>query len=132
MDVETADAVPTSPVSCKVTMRGHTMIQDKPPASGGNDEGPMASEHLLTALLGCQLSTFYKVAEKRKSEAKAAAIHADMHFDDAGDIGRIQLTWTIDGSVEDAAVDTLIRLTDKVCTISRALSCPITSSWTRA
>ncbi len=119
-------------MSCEVTMRGHTMIQDKPESSGGSDAGPMASEHLMTALLSCQLSTFHKVAAKRKADARAASIQADMHFNDAGDIDRIDLSWVFEGSADDASLDTIVRLTDKVCTISRVLSCPVAARWTRA
>lgn len=128
MDVETATAVPRSPVSCTITARDHLVVQDKPPASGGEDAGMMASELLMASLLACQLSTFAKVAAKRKADVKAKAIRAEMHFDDAGDIAKILLHWTFDGG-DAKARETLMRLTDKVCTISRALSCPIEADY---
>lgn len=124
MDIETATAVPRSPVSCIVTARDHLVVQDKPPASGGEDAGMMASELLMASLLSCQLSTFAKVAAKRKADVTVKSIRAEMHFDDAGDIGRIRLHWMFDGG-DDKTWATLTRLTDKVCTISRVLSCPI-------
>ncbi len=131
MDTETATATPTSPVSCKVEMRDHVMVQDKPAASGGRDTGPMASEHLLTALLSCQLSTFYKVAAKRNADVAAQSIRGDLHFNEAGDIDHVSLHWHIKGDAKDAAIDTIVRLTDKVCTISRVLSCPVEAAWQR-
>ncbi|MGB1586093.1 MAG: OsmC family protein [Thermoplasmatota archaeon] len=124
MDIETATAVPRSPVSCTVTARHHTAIQDKPAASGGQDEGMMASEHLLVALLSCQLSTFVKVAAKRKSDAQAVSIRGDLHFNEASDIEKVSLHWHLSGC-DDKTAATLTRLTDKVCTISRVLSCPV-------
>lgn len=132
MDIETATAVPRSPVSCTVTARHLSVVQDKPASSGGEDSGMMASEHLLVALLSCQLSTFYKVAAKRKADARAASITGDLHFDDAGDIARVALHWVFAGSADDKALETLIRLTDKVCTISRVLSCPVDADYSRA
>ncbi len=128
MDPEVATAVPRSPVSCTITARDHVVIQDKPAESGGQDMGMMASELLMASLLSCQLSTFAKVAAKRRLEAKADAIRADMHFDGAGDIERIDVHWTISG-VPDDKKETLVRLTDKVCTISRALKTPLTARW---
>ena len=44
MDVEAGTAVPRSPVSVAVVLRGHTLVQDKPPASGGKDEGQWDDE----------------------------------------------------------------------------------------
>lgn len=127
MDVETATAVPRSPVSCTVTARDHVIIQDKPQEAGGQDLGAMASEHLLVAVLSCQLSTFHKVAAKRKSAVKAQAIRGDLHFD-GGDIAKVVLHWTFEGGDEKER-ETLMRLTDKVCTISRALSCPVEAGY---
>ena len=108
--------------------RGHDVIQDKPEAFGGEDQGLMASEHLLVALLSCQLSTFVKVAAKRKSDAKAVSIRGDLHFDEAGDIGKVVLHWTLAGC-DDKTAGILTRLTDKVCTISRVLSCPVEAGY---
>jgi uncharacterized OsmC-like protein len=124
MDIETATAVPRSPVSCTVTARDHLIVQDKPPGSGGEDAGMMASELLMASLLSCQLSTFAKIAAKRKVAVSVRSIRSTMHFDEAGDIAKIDLHWTFDGA-DDTARDTLVRLTDKVCTISRVLSCPV-------
>lgn len=132
MDIETATAVPRTPVSCTITARQHSVIQDKPEASGGQDLGLMASEHLLAGLLSCQLSTFYKVAAKRKADVRAQAIRGDLHFDDAGEIAKVELHWTLDGEATDAQLDAIVRLTDKVCTISRVLSCPIEADYKRA
>lgn len=131
VDTESAVAVPRSPVSCLVTARDLEVIQDKPVASGGANEGMMASEHLLASLLACQLSTFHKVAAKRGADARALSIQGDLHFDDAGDIGGIDLAWTFEGEANDKSLDTLVRLTDKVCTISRVLSCPVMATWQR-
>lgn len=130
-DVESGHAEPTSAVGCRIKLRGHTVIQDKPPALHGNDEGPMASELLLAAMLACQLSTFQKVAAKRRSGLRPRAIEGDLHLDDAGDITNITLAWTLVGPDEaHAHADTLLRLTERTCTISRALKVPV--EWTHS
>lgn len=132
MSIEDADAVPRSAVSCTITARGHSVIQDKPADLGGQDQGPMASEYLLGSLLACQLSTFVKVAAKRRADLQAVRIHGDLHFDDRGDIERVALAWSLSGGAEDKAVETVLRLTDKACTISRALSVPVEWTYSRA
>ncbi len=130
MDVETATATARTPVSCTIQIRDHTMVQDKPAAYGGDDEGPMASEILLASLLSCQLSTFAKIKAKRGADVEAVSVRGDCHFDDAGDIGKLVVHWTLQG--DDKACATLVRLTDKVCTISRALQVPIEASFETA
>jgi organic hydroperoxide reductase OsmC/OhrA len=133
MDVETGTAVPRSAVSVAVVLRGHTLVQDKPKASGGHDEGPMASELLLAALLGCQHSTFVKVAAKRKVEAAIRDLKGEMEFKD-GDISAIRVRFHLAApeATTDAQLDTLLRLTDRTCTISRALKLPVESVYTRS
>jgi uncharacterized OsmC-like protein len=131
MDVEDAVAVPRSPVSVAVTMRGHTLVQDKPPASGGGDEGPMASELLLAALLACQHSTFVKVAAKRRLEAAVRQVQGELEFE-GGDIARGRVRFLLETSAPDEAVATALRLTDKACTISKAVRFPIESGYARA
>lgn len=123
MDVESGTAVPRSPVSATITLRGHVVIQDKPPEMGGQDLGPMASELLLASLLACQLSTFAKVAAKRRSDVAPQSIRGDIHFE-GGDIARIDVQWTF-AKGEAKELDTLTRLAEKACTISKALSVPV-------
>src|SRR5688572_11198662 len=108
MDVESATAIPLSPVSVRVQMRGHTLVQDKPPTSGGADKGPMASELLLAGLLACQHSTFHKIAAKRRTEAAVQSLEGELHFEN-GDIAaiRVRLAIAAPPSVPDSALDTL-------------------------
>ena len=133
MDVETGTAVPRSAVSVAVVMRGHTLVQDKPAASGGKDEGPMASELLLAGLLACQHSTFVKVAAKRKVEASIRDLKGEMEFAD-GDIValRVKFHVTAPAATTDQALETLLKLTDRTCTISRVLKVPVEATYTRS
>lgn len=125
MDTETGSAEPRSPVSCTLRFRDHELVQDKPEASGGEDDGVMASELLLGALLACQLSTFAKVAVKRRLDAGVKRLDGTLHFDDAGDIERVHLDWVLITDAAEKDVTTALRLTDKACTISRCLSVPV-------
>lgn len=124
MDIETASATPITKVACTITARDLQWVQDKPAEFGGEDRGPMASELLLSSLLACQLSTYAKIAEKRKVSA-SATIDGAMYLD-GNDINKIHLTWHFSEALDEKTAGTLMRLTDKVCTISRALSCPVT------
>lgn len=130
MDTETGDAVPRSAVSVSVTLRGHAIIQDKPVGSGGKDEGPMASELLLASLLGCQNSTFVKVAAKRRLDCSIVSLRGEMDFKD-GDIAALRVHYKVRCTEPDGAIETAIRLTDKTCTISRALKVPVHATFER-
>ncbi|HJQ93152.1 MAG TPA: OsmC family protein, partial [Candidatus Thermoplasmatota archaeon] len=133
MDVEAGTAVPRSAVSVAVVLRGHTLVQDKPQASGGKDEGPMASELLLAGLLACQHSTFVKVAGKRKVEATVRDIKGEMSFAD-GDIASVRVKFHLaaPAATTDQALGTVLKLTDRTCTISRALKVPIETTYSRS
>lgn len=133
VDTEVAEATPRSPVSVTVTARGHRVVQDKPAPSGGKDEGMMASELLLAGLLACQNSTFAKIAAKRRLAAAIRSLRGEMDFKD-GDIAAIRVRFVLDAGAEatDAAIETALRLTDKACTISRALKVAVEATFTRA
>lgn len=131
MDTETATAHPLSPVSVRITMRGHEVVQDKLPGSGGANQGPMASELLLAALLACQHSTFVKVAAKRRMEAQLVRLEGEMDFKD-GDIAALRVAFHLKTTGTDDQVGTVLRLTDKACTISQALKLHVEQSFTRA
>jgi len=131
MDTETATARPLSPVSVRITMRGHDLVQDKPATSGGADKGPMASELLLAGLLACQHSTFVKVAAKRRVEARIDGLSGEMEFRD-GSIVALRVAFQLATGATDEQVATLLRLTDKSCTISQVLKVPVEASFTRA
>ncbi|HLF16942.1 MAG TPA: OsmC family protein [Candidatus Thermoplasmatota archaeon] len=133
MDIEDGTATPLSPVSVELAFRGHRLVQDKPPASGGSDRGPMASEYLLGALLACQHSTFVKVAAKRRVPATPRSLRGELHFKD-GAIARITVHFDLEApaSVTDGDLGTLLRLTDRACTISQALKTPIEAAYSRS
>jgi uncharacterized OsmC-like protein len=133
MDVEAGTAVPRSPVSVAVVLRGHTLVQDKPQASGGKDEGPMASELLLAGLLACQHSTFVKVAAKRKVEATVRDVKGELAFAD-GDIVAVRVKFHLAAppATTDQAIETLLKLTDRTCTISKVLKVPIETTYSRS
>lgn len=132
MDVETASATPRSPVSVALAIRGHTLVQDKPATLGGSDQGPMASELLLAALLACQHSTSVKVAAKRRLAWDVVRIDGAVRFDAAGDIAGIDVAFTLRTPADDGAVETVLRLTERTCTISRILKAPVTVRFQRA
>ena len=122
---ETVAVHSRTPASTRAQARHHEFVIDKLPANGGNDDGPMASEYLLGALGSCQITTAHKIAAKRRQPIEAMSVSATASFD--GDvISNIVLDIEITGGPDDDdQLETILRLTERSCTVSRALSVPI-------
>lgn len=104
--------------------RSIALVVDKPPKLGGTDRGPMPSEFFLAAIGSCNLMTARRIAEKRKVPYTSLACQADAHFS-GSDIEKVVLAFTVKSDADASAWETVFRLAEKTCTISRATSCKI-------
>lgn len=120
-----------TPASTRAQARHHEFIIDKLPGNGGTDEGPMASEYLLAALGSCQITTAHKIAAKRRQPIASIVITATAEFD-ADVIATITLDIEVHDGPSDEDLATIFRLTERSCTISRALSVPVEQRVRRA
>ena len=124
-DIETVEVETITPKSTRAKARHHTFVVDKPPTSGGSDKGPMASEYFLASLASCHITTAHKVAEKRQQKIDKVRIRGALHLN--GDlIEKIELDVHVRGTLSPDELETIFRLTERICTISRATSAPIT------
>jgi len=124
-DIEVVEVETVTPKSTRAKARHHTFTIDKPPTSGGNDKGPMASEYFLASLASCHITTAHKVAEKRQQTIERIEIRGALHLN--GDlIEKIELDIKVYAKMSRDEVETVFRLTERICTISRATSVPIT------
>jgi uncharacterized OsmC-like protein len=125
---EVVEVETVAPKTTRATARHHSFYVDKPPASGGTDKGPMASEYFLASLASCHITTAHKIAEKRRVGLEAVRIRAGAWFD--GDLmTRIRLDIYVKGRVSAEERDTVFRLTERICTISQATKTPIERSF---
>lgn len=124
-DKEIVTVTASTPVTTRAEARTHEFVIDKPEASGGGDEGPMASEYLFGALGSCQITTAYKVAAKRNRTIHAVRVVVTGSIQD-GLVENIHLDIHVEGDGEPKDWETLFRLVERVCTVSRALSVPVT------
>lgn len=121
---ESVEVETVAPKTTRATARHHTFFVDKPPASGGTDKGPMASEYFLAALASCHITTAHKVAEKRRVGLEHVRIRAGTWFE--GDLmTRVRLDIYVKGTLSDEDRETVFRLTERICTISQATKTPI-------
>lgn len=113
-----------TPKTTRARARTHEFIVDKPAANGGTDRGPMASEYFLASLASCHITTAHKVAQKRRVPLERVRIHARQWID--GDLlTRIHLDIQAVGPPSREELETVFRLTERLCTISQATKVPI-------
>ena len=113
-----------TPATTRARARHHEFLIDKLPPSGGTDKAPMASEYFLASLASCHITTAHKVAQRRRVDLAAVKVRATAWFD--GDlISKIRLEIRTRGALTAEDRDTVFRLTERICTISRATSTPI-------
>ena len=126
-EIEVVEVETITPKSTRAKARHHTFMVDKPPTSGGDDKGPMASEYFLASLCSCHITTAHKIAEKRQHKIDKIAIKGSLHLD--GDlIEKIDLDIRVHAKLTQDELETVFRLTERICTISRATSVPISRS----
>ena len=99
-------------------LKGRT---DRPHDMGGQNLGPMASEHVLIALASCQTTTAWKIAEKRGVDLRDVRVEAAMDFDDRGEVEGIRLRIEVTSPSAEKDVSKVFELAEKACTISKLL-----------
>lgn len=121
VDTEVVEVETVTPKSTKAKARHHRFVVDKPSAT---DQGPMASEYWAAALASCHITTAHKVAERRRRLIEHIAITATTTID--GDfITKVHLDIRVRADLPPDEVETIFRLTERICTITRATSVPI-------
>lgn len=100
-------------------LRGRT---DRPLDMGGQNQGLMASEHVLVALASCTTTTALKIAEKRRVRLDDVRCEASMSFDERGEVDGIGLKVTAVSPDEDKDVLKVFDLAERSCTVSKLLA----------
>lgn len=59
------------------SVRGHTVLVDRPTAKGGNDQGAMGGELLLIAFGGCFMSTLLAAIREREAAIANVVVTVD-------------------------------------------------------
>lgn len=95
---------------------------DRPHEMGGQNGGPMASEHVLIALASCQTTTAWKIAEKRGVDLRDVRIEAAMDFDDRGEVEGIRVRIEAVSPSAEKDVAKVFELAERACTITKLLA----------
>lgn len=124
VDEEVVEVETVTPKTTRAKARQHVFLVDKPAPSGGTDQAPMASEYFAASLASCHITTAHKVAERRRVPLERLRIRATTTID--GDfITGIRLDIYVKGDLGAEERDTVFRLTERICTISKATKVPV-------
>ena len=112
------------------TVREHTIVMDRPVASGGTDAGPMGGETLLAALGGCFMSTLYAAAGARSIPVEGATCRVTGEFAaNPRRFGAIRIEVACD-SCPPADLAHLVEVAERGCLVAATLrpAVPVTAS----
>ena len=76
-DGPTAIVRQVGPSTGEGSVRGHTVLVDRPASKDGNDRGPMGGELMLIGLAGCFLSNLLAAIRARGADVSNVVIHAE-------------------------------------------------------
>lgn len=121
VDEETVVVETVTPKTTRARARQHEFFIDKP---SGTDRAPMASEYFLASLCSCHITTAHKVAEKRRLQLDRVRIVGKQWIE--GDLlTKIHLDVEVTGKLTRDELETVFRLTERICTISQATKVPV-------
>ena len=103
-------------------VRGHTILVDRPEASGGTDQGPMGGELILVGLGGCFMSNLLAAIRERNAPVTGVEVRVSAIPDGTP----VRLTdFAIDVSAhsnDPAQLDKLATIAARGCIAVRTLS----------
>lgn len=103
------------------SIRTHTIVMDRPSASGGSDAGPMGGETFLASLGGCFMSTFFAAAEARSIPVDGATCQVTGTFADSPRrFVAVHVEVACD-SCEPADLDHLVTVAERGCLVAATL-----------
>ena len=65
------------PSTGEASVRGHTVLVDRPESKDGADQGPMGGEFMLIGLAGCFLSNLLAAIRARDAQVSNVVVRAD-------------------------------------------------------
>ena len=129
-----AGVVGEAAVACRVETGRALVEAGLHPATGGSGREACSGDMLLEALVACAGVTLASVARALGLELRHAAVQAEGDLDVRGTLGvardapvgfrTIRLRFAVDTDADDAALATLLKLTERYCVVYQTLQHP--------
>ncbi|MCQ8770532.1 OsmC family protein [Streptomyces telluris] len=108
-----------------ISVRGHRLVADQPPGSGGNDEGPTPTELFAASLASCV--AFYAGRYLRRHGVDESGLRVEAEFVMADDrparVSTVRLTVWVPAGLEPRRHDALLAVASH-CTVHNTLTQP--------
>lgn len=121
-------------ITCKVSTGKALLEAGLHPAAGGDGLSACSGDMLLEALVACAGVTLKAVATALEIPLRDARVYAEGDLDFRGTLGvdrqapvgfqAIRLRFALDTDADDAALETLQKLTERYCVIYQTLTNP--------
>jgi putative redox protein len=103
-----------------VQVRGHQLVVDEPPESGGQDTGPDPQELLAVSLASCTAITMEMYAARKGWDVGAVEVEVEYSPAERGCPTKFQLVMRVPDDVPEEQVERLRTIAAK-CPVHRAL-----------
>ena len=111
----------SGPTTTEAAIRTHRVLIDRPEAKGGQDQGPMGGELLLTSLGGCFASNLFAAARAREIALEDVAIAIAGELVEApARFSAVRMTIS-SGGAERANLEKLVAIAERACIVANTL-----------
>lgn len=109
------------PTTTEAAIRDHRVLIDRPEAKGGQDEGPMGGELLLSSLGGCFASNLFAAARAREVALEDVAIAVAGELAEEPARYRAVKMTVSGGGIEREDLQKLVTIAERACIVANTL-----------
>jgi putative redox protein len=109
------------PAASRGTVRGHSVVIDRPVAKEGTDQGPMGGEYMLMSLGGCFLSNLLAAIKARSAEVTNVKIGVEGTIESAPPRFS-SIVMKVEADCDDRTLlEKLITISERSCIVANTL-----------
>jgi putative redox protein len=109
------------PAASRGTVRGHSVVIDRPVAKEGTDQGPMGGEYMLMSLGGCFLSNLLAAIKARSAEVTNVKIGVEGTIENAPPRFSV-IVMSIEANCNDRVLlEKLVAISERSCIVANTL-----------
>jgi putative redox protein len=111
----------SGPTTTQAAIRTHRVLIDRPEAKGGQDQGPMGGELLLSSLGGCFASNLFAAARAREVDLNGVSIAVVGELADAPARFSAIVMRVSGGGADRENLEKLVTIAERACIVANTL-----------